>query len=170
MNIGLEIIGVFLFVGGFMYLVLSGRLADMFRDRAPKPLLLIALITGCAMYHWATILSEPLPMPDQTAAAPSAEVPSPPAAPVAVRRPAKAATVTHAPAPPRASETEHGKMIIFDEYTPREVFVPQATDPPPAPAAAPPAAQPGPDPYESKAKRGIKAVGRFLHLRKLDKP
>jgi hypothetical protein len=57
-------------------------------------------------------------------------------------------------------------MIIFDEYTPKEVFVPQATDAPPAAAAAPPGARPGPDPYESKAKRGIKAVGRFLHLRR----
>lgn len=148
-----------------MYLVLSGRLANMFRDRAPKPLLLIALITGCAVYHWATILSEPLPMPEQTAAAPSAEVPTPPAAPMAVRRPARAATLTHAPAPPPALETEHGKMIIFDEYTPKEVFVTQATDPQPVPAATPPSARPGPDPNESKAKRGIKAVGRFLHLR-----
>lgn len=170
MNIGLEIIGVFLFVGGFLYLVLSGRLADMFRDRAPKPLLLIALITGCALYHWATILSEPLPTPERTAAVPSAEVPAPPPAPVAVRHPARAATLTHGPAAPAPPETEQGKMIIFDEYTPKEVFVPQATDPPPALAAAPPAAVPGPDPYESKAKRGVKAVGRFLHLRKPDNP
>jgi hypothetical protein len=169
MNIGLEIVGVFLFVGGFMYLVLSGRLADMFRDRAPKPLLLIALITGCALYHWATILSEPLPMPEQTAALPAAEVPAPPPAPVAVKRPARAATLAHAPEPPPASETEHGKMIIFDEYAPKEVFVPQATDPQPALAATPPVARPGPDPYESKAKRGIKTMGRFLHLRKPDR-
>ena len=166
MNIGLEIIGVFLFVAGFMYLVLSGRLADMFRDRAPKPLLLIALITGCALYHWATILSVPSPMPEQTAVAPSAEVPAPPPTPVAVLRPARAATLTHAPESPPASATERGKMIIFDESTPKEVFVPQATDPPPAAAATPPIPRPGPDPYESKAKRGIKAVGRFLHLRK----
>jgi hypothetical protein len=166
MNIGFEIIGVFLFVGGFMYLVLSGRLADMFRDRAPKPLLLIALITGCALYHWAVILTEPLPTPAQTAAAPAAEVPTAPPAPVAVKRPARTATRAHSPEPPPASETEHGKMIIFDEYTPKEVFVPQAIDPQPALATTPAAARPGPDPYESKAKRGIKAMGRFLHLRK----
>jgi hypothetical protein len=154
-----------------MYLVLSGRLADLFRDRAPKPLLLIALITGCALYHWATILSDPLPTPEQTAAVPSAEVPAPPPAPVAVRHPARAAALTHALAPPpAASTTEHGKMIVFDEFTPKEVLVPQATDPPQAPAATPPAARPGPDPYESKAKRGIKAVGRFLHLRNPDNP
>jgi hypothetical protein len=169
MNIFLEIIAVFLFVGWFMYLVLSGRLADMFRDRAPKPLLLIALITGCAVYHWATILSEPMPASEQTPAAPPAEVPAPPA-PVAVKRPARPATLAHAPEPPPASETEHGKMILFDEYTPKEVFVPQATDPQPAPATSPPAARPGPDPYESKAKRGIRAVGRFLHLRKPHNP
>jgi hypothetical protein len=167
MNIGLEIIGVFLFVGGFAYLVFSGRLADMFRDRAPKPLFFIALITGCALYHWATILSEPLPTPQHAAAAPSAEAPAPPPTPVSVRRPARAATVTHAPGPdPETSKTERGKMIIFDEYTPKEVLVPQVVDPEPARAATPPIASRGPDPYESKAKRGIKAMGRFLHLRK----
>lgn len=167
MSFVLEIIGVFLFVGGFMYLVLSGRLVDMFRDREPKPLLLIALITGCAVYHWATILSEPAPAPEPPLAVPSAEVPTPAQpAPVTVRHKARAATLTQAPEPPAsASEPEHWETIVIEEAALQQVVVPQAIDP--APARAP--ARPGPDPYESKAKRGIKALGRFLHLRKTER-
>ena len=166
MNLVFEIIGFFVFAGGMGYLLLSGRIANMFRDRAPKPLLLIALITAFAMHHWAAILSEPVAAAEPPLPAPSAEVPAPPEpAPVVVRHPARPAKAAQAPAPqPPAATTEHWTTVIVEEGTPEQVFVPQATDP--IPASQPAAARGGPDPYESKAKRGIKAVGRFLRLRK----
>jgi hypothetical protein len=163
MSFVLEIIAFFLFVGGFMYLLLSGRLADMFRDREPKPLLLIALISGCALYHWTSILSEPA-APEPPSTAPSTEVPEPSKpVPVTVRHKARAATSTQAPAPP-GSEPEHWETIIIQEAAPQQVLAPLAADP--APSRAPTRSLA--DPYESKAKRGIKAVGRFLHLRKTE--
>lgn len=163
MNFAFEIVGLFLFVGGMGYLLLSGRIANMFRDRAPKPLLLIALITACAVHHWVSILSQPAAEPPS--APPSAAVPTPPApAPVIVRHPTKSAKPARAPQPTAAAATEHWETIIVEEGAPQQVFVPQATDP--VPASQPASARSGPDPYESKAKRGIKAVGRFLHLRK----
>jgi len=164
---GLDIIGAFLFVSGFLYLILSGRLRNMFRDRAPKPLLLIALITGLAFYHWATILFEPGSQPESAPPKPHAAVPETlPAPPVPVKRLARAPTPL--PGPVRAAEHEpqheHWKTVVIDEGTPVQVFVPQATDPAPAPLPA----RSGPDPYEPKAKRGIRAVGKFLHLRKTE--
>ncbi len=156
-NVSLEVVSIFLFVGGYMYLILSGQLRNMFRDRAPKPLLLIALVTGFAFYHWGAILTAPAP-PEQEAAPESraaSREPKPPA-PVAIKRPPKAAT----PAP--ATAPEHWQTIVVEEGRPEQVVVPQAADPAPL---APPEPS-GPDPYESKAKRGIRAVGRFLHLRK----
>ena len=162
MSFALEIVGFFLFVGGFMYLVLSGRLANMFRDRAPKPLMLLALVAGIAFYHWGTFLS----MPDTPATAPPphrAEISEPqPAPPVATKRPARPAPPKAVPEPSSAPEPEHWQTIIVKEGTPEQVFVPQAKDPSPDPLPA----RSAPDPYESKSKRGIKAVGRFLHLRK----
>ena len=158
MGIGLDIIGAFLFVGGFLYLILSGRLRNMFRDRAPKPLLLIALITGLAFYHWETILFEPGSQPESAPPKPRAAVPETlPAPPVPVKRLARAPTPARAPE--HQPQHEHWKTLVIEEGTPVPVFVPQATDPVP---------RPGPDPYEPKAKRGVKAVGRFLHLRKTE--
>jgi len=96
---------------------------------------------------------------------PSKAVPAPPKpAPMTVRHNTKAATSTQAPEPPR-SETEHWETIVVQEGTPQQVLVPQANDP----APAQPPAQSGPDPYESKAKRAIKAAGHFLHLRKTER-
>lgn len=173
----LEIVGVFLFVGGFMYLILSGRLVDMFRNREPKPILLILLITGFAFYHWGTLLMAP-DTDSGTSAQPeprAAAVPEPePPRPVTARHRAKAPTPAPASKPARAAEPEHWETIIVKEGTPEQVVVPQAADPAPATASAPavsaepPADGPSSDPYESKAKRGIKALGRFLHLRKKD--
>jgi hypothetical protein len=167
LNFAFEIVGLFLFIGGMAYLLLSGRIANMFRDRAPKPLLLIALITACAVYHWVTILSEPVPAAEPPSAPPSAAVPIPHApAPMIVRRPVRAAKPAPAlaPTPHPPAATEHWETIIVEEAAPQQVFAPQATDP--VPASQAPSARSGPDPYESKAKRGIKALGRFLHLRK----
>ena len=167
MNFALEIIGLFLFVGEMGFLLLSGRIANMFRDRAPKPLLFIALITAFAMHHWVTILSQPLPAAEPPSPVLTGEVPAPPApAPVIIRRPVRATKQPAAvPTPQRpADATERWETIIVEEGTPEQVFVPQATDP--KPASQPALARSGPDPYESKAKRGLKALGRFLHLRK----
>jgi hypothetical protein len=137
----------------------------MFRDRAPTPLLLIALITGCAMYHWVTMLSEPAPAAEPPSAAPSATVPEPPApAPVIVQHPVRSAKAAPTPQSTAAAATEHWQTIIVQEGKPERILVPQAADP--VPASQPALAPSGSDPYESKAKRGIKAVGRFLHLRK----
>ena len=165
MNFAFEIVGIFLFVGGMGYLLFSGRIANMFRDRAPKPLLLIALITAVAMHHWVTILSQPVPAAEPPSPPPSAEVPAPPApAPAIVRHPTRSAKPTQAAQSP-AVETEHWETTIVQEGTPKEAFVPQAIDP--VPTSQPESQRNGSDPYESKAKRGIKAVGRFLHLRKI---
>jgi hypothetical protein len=162
-SFALEIVGFFLFVGGFVYLILSGRLANMFRDRAPKPLMLLSLVVGIAFYHWGTILSTSDTSPATAPPQPRAEVSEPqPAPPVATKRPARAATLKAVPEPSSAPEPEHWQTIIVKEGTPEQVFVPQAKDP----ASDPPPAHSAPDPYESKSKRGIKAVGRFLHLRK----
>jgi hypothetical protein len=165
LNFALEIAGVFLFVAGLGYLLLSGRIANMFRDRAPKPLLFITLITGCAVHHWVAILSDPMPAAEPLSPPPSAEVPAPPPpSPAIVRHPVRAAKPGPAPQPLEPAETEHWETIIVQEGKPEQIVVPQATDPAPASPQASPRSSP--DPYESKAKRGIKAVGRFLHLRK----
>jgi len=167
---GLEIIGIFLFVGGFGYLILSGRLVNMFRDREPRPLLLIAVITGLAFYHWGTMLTEPGSQPESAPPEPRAVVPEPlPSQPAPVKRFPRAPTPVPLSDPVRVPEheveREHWKTVIVEEGTPPEIWVPQAVDP--APKLTPPSRS-GPDPYESKAKRGIRAVGRFLHLRKTE--
>lgn len=169
MGLGLEIVGVFLFVGGFLYLALSGRLVNMFRDRAPKPILLVVLVTVFAVHHWLALLSEPLPSSEPPARHQEVETVEPPQpAPRAPKRHRVKDTARPAPAPAarpvEATESERWDTVIVKEGTPEQVFVPQAVDP--APPLQP--SRPGPDPYESKAKRGIRAIGRFLHLRKTE--
>jgi hypothetical protein len=161
-NIALDVGGVFLLMAGLMYLSLSGRLGNMFRDRAPKPLFAIALVLGFAIYHWGPMLYGRFSLPELPAPQPRAATPVPPAAdPEAAKQPARALP----PAPLRAPE--RWQTVIVQEVPPVQVFVPPATEPTPAPTALAPA---GPDPYESKAKRGVKAVSRFLHLQKKTEP
>ncbi|HVP00544.1 MAG TPA: hypothetical protein VMT15_20870 [Bryobacteraceae bacterium] len=160
-SVGLEIVSIFLFVGGFMYLILSGQLRNMFRDRAPKPLLLIALVTGFAFYHWGTILMAPAPPEEEAAPEPRVAVPEKkPPAPVVTKRLAKPATPRPVADAPQPEEPEHWHTVIMEDGKP--VVSPQAPDSEPSSAPV----RSSPDPYESKAVRGIKAVGRFLHLRK----
>jgi hypothetical protein len=166
-NFVLEIVGFFLFIGGFCYLVLSGRLINMFRDRAPKPLVLIAIVTAIAFHHWVGILFEPEARAETVSTPVQFEVPDPPApAPLVVKhraRPVSEAAPVAAVDPTREPEPEPLKAIVVEE-APVQSFVPKMLER--APARVP--ERSGPDPYESKAKRGIKAVGRFLRFRKTD--
>lgn len=166
-GLGFEIAGFFLFVGGFLYLALSGRLVNMFRDRAPKPILFVVLVTIFAVHHWLALLSEPLPSsaaepPEHHQEVETVEPPRP-APRVPKRRPVKeTATPASAPDARPVEAPASWDTVIVKEGTPEQVFVPQAVDPAPPPQSS----RPGPDPYESKAKRGIKAIGRFLRFRK----
>lgn len=154
-NFAFEVGGVFLFVAGLMYLTLSGRLGNLFRDRAPKPLFLIALTIGFAVYHWAPMFR--FSMPELAAPERRTPIPGPPPPPEPPR-PTK-----HASKPMVKAEAvpENARIVIVEEVPATQVFVPQASEP----AISVPLS-PASDPYESKAKRGIKAVGRFLHLQK----
>jgi hypothetical protein len=159
MNFTLELIGIFLFVAGLMYLSLTGRLGDMFRDRAVGQLLLVTLVTGLAIYHWGGMLWERANLPDE-APEPHASIPSSPPPPAeprrATKRPSRPAPGVEEPIPPPPSE----ETAEVQEAPPTEVLAPPAVVP----------TSSGPDPYESKAKRGIRAVGRFLHLQKKTNP
>jgi hypothetical protein len=161
-NFALEASGIFLFLAGLMYLSLTGRLGDMFRDRAVGQLLLVTLVSGLAVYHWGGILWDLANQPDAVPE-PSASIPAPPPPAPAPHRPAKLAS---RPAPPQVEEPapipppEAPQTIIVREAPPTEVLAPPVVVP----------TSSGPDPYESKAKRGIRAVGRFLHLAKKTNP
>jgi hypothetical protein len=161
MNFALELSGIFLFVAGLMYLSLTGRLGDMFRDRAVGQLLLVTLVTGLAIYHWGGMLWERANLPDE-APEPSASIPSPAPPPPephrATRPPSRPAPKVEelTPAPP----SEAPQTVEVQEAPPTEVLAPPVVVP----------TSSGPDPYESKAKRGIRAVGRFLHLGKKTNP
>jgi hypothetical protein len=160
-NFAFEVGGVFLFVAGLMYLTLSGRLGNLFRDRAPKPLFLIALVVGLAVYHWGPMFwdraSRPeVPAPERRAAIPAPPLPIKPE-PVKIPPSARARVK---PVPPKAA-AEHGQAVIVQEVPATEVFVPPADSPRSAD-------RPESDPYESKTKHALKAVGRFLHLRKTE--
>jgi hypothetical protein len=154
-NFAFEVGGVFLFVAGLMYLTLSGRLGNLFRDRAPKPPFLIALTIGFAVYHWAPMFRFSAP----ELAAPERRTPIPgPPPPPEPPRPTKHASK---PMVKAAAAPENARIVIMEVVPATQVFVPQASEP----AISIPAS-PASDPYESKAKRSIKAVGRFLHLQK----
>jgi hypothetical protein len=157
MNFTLEAGGIFLFVAGMMYLSLTGRLGDMFRDRAVGQLLLVTLVTGLAIYHWGGMLLARANMPEE-APEPPASIPAPalpsPAPHRATRPPSRNAPTVEEPTP--APLAEDPPTVIVQEAPPTVLLAP--------PAVVPPSS--GPDPYESKAKRGIRAVGRFLHLAK----
>lgn len=162
-----EVGGVFLFVVGMMYLTVTGKLGDMFRDRAAGQLFLVTVVTGFALYHWGGMIWDQANMPE---IAPETQVsnpepPPPPEPPRVSRRHAKSA-----PPPVAATAGERPQVVIVEEVPAAEVFVPPAEEP--SKAAPSPAApiSPASDPYESKAKRGIKAVGRFLHLRAKHEP
>ncbi len=145
MGLGFEIVGFFLFVGGFLYLALSGRLVNMFRDRAPKPILLVVLVTVVAVHHWLGLLSEPMPStaaepPERHKEVETVEPPRP-APRVPKRRPINAATTpTPAldPPPAKAPESERWDTVIVKEGTPEQVFVPQVVDPAPPPQPSQP--------------------------------
>lgn len=165
-NIALEIAGVFLVMGGLMYLSLSGKLGDMFRDRAPKPLLLIALIVGFAFYHWGRMLYNYADsLPPEVSAAPATPEPVSAAPKPVAHSPKKRMAAALVPAPIPETPVSRPMVVIEEE-------VPAAKDVTPPVAEAPPPVMPEPaaDPYESKAKRGLKAVGRFLHLHKKTTP
>lgn len=153
-----EVGGVFLFVAGLMYLTLSGRLGNMFRDRAPKPLFLIALAIAFAAYHWAPMFR--FSAPELAAPERRTSIPGPPAPP----EPPRATKPASKPAV-KAAVPQDGRMVIVEEVPATQVFVPHASEP----ATSVPSS-PASDPYESKAKRGVKAVGRFLHLQKKAQP
>lgn len=159
---------LFLLVGGLLYLTLSGRLFNMFRDRAPKPLLAIAAVVGLAIYRWSSMGPDSVSRPEAVAPESASEVPPPPVAPsapkpAAVKRRPKAENGPAA-APLAQPDTAHWKTVVVEEVPATQVVVPPAAEPVKA-AAAPTA---GPDPYESKAKRAAKAVGRFFRYRKND--
>jgi hypothetical protein len=59
---------------------------------------------------------------------------------------------------------DHWTVVVIQEVPIERVYVPQAVDAPPV-APVPIKTKPGPDPYDSKTKRGVKAIGRFLKLR-----
>jgi hypothetical protein len=163
-NIALDVGGIFLVMAGLMYLSLSGRIGDMFRDRAPKPLFAIALVLGFAVYHWGPMLYGRLSLPELAAPDPRVAIPEPtPAAkPDAPKHPVRALPRASAPPTATAPEPEHWQAVIVQEAPPAQVLAP------PAPNAA--LSPSGPDPYESKAKRGLNAVGRFLHIQKKPQP
>jgi hypothetical protein len=160
---------LFVLVGGLLYLTLSGRLINMFRDRAPKPLLAIAAVVGLAIYHWSSMGPDSASGPEAVAPESASEVPPPPVAPSAPKAAAvkRRPKVENAPAaaPVAQPESTHWKTVIVEDVPATQVVVPTAAEPVKAAAAAPAA---GPDPYESKAKRAVKAVGRFFRYRKSD--
>jgi hypothetical protein len=173
----LEISVFFLFTGGMLYLLFSGRLGDMVRDRAPKPLLLIALISAIAIYHWVSLLQGIAALPDTSTAAPRVVVPIPEPAGLEqepVKRQVNTAARSVAAKPPSETETSHWKTIVVDDaLAPNGAENDTAAAQEPAPAAPKPVATPAPlpttaDPYESKSKRALKAVGHFLRYRKSD--
>lgn len=168
-NFVVEIGAFFLLVAGLLYLTLSGRLMNMFRDRAPKPLFAIAFVIGLAIYHWGPMFHDTASPPEAAVPPEShADFPDPPPEP----KPAAAArhsrrVLPPPPEAPKPPEAEHWKIVNVEEAPPAPVVVPPAADRAPAPRVVLPTDS---DPYQSKAKRGLKAVGRFLHLQKKTEP
>jgi hypothetical protein len=84
--------------------------------------------------------------------------------------PSSRMTVITVPTPvkPVVKVAPKGQYIIVQEVSPEPVYVPRATEPEPQPeigatttkASAPIVTKS--DPYESKLKRGVKALGRFF--------
>ncbi len=177
-NFVLEIGGFFLFVAGLLYLTLSGRLMNMFRDRAPKPLFAIALVIGLAIYHWVPMLMLYDPVSQPEAAAPperpsanfpddTESAPTPAPKPEVARHSKK--VLPPPPEAPKPAEPDHWKIVnVEGAPPPATVVVPPAANRAPTPRLA--VLPTDSDPYESKAKRGIKAVGRFLHIQKKTQP
>ena len=59
---------------------------------------------------------------------------------------------------------DHWTVVVIQEVPIERVYVPQAVDAPPV-APVPIKTKSESDPYDSKTKRGVKAIGRFLKLR-----
>jgi hypothetical protein len=88
--------------------------------------------------------------------------------------PALAVTKTKTPGPKLTTTSavhvantpvvDHWTVVVIQEVPIERVYVPQAVDAPPV-APVPIKTKAESDPYDSKTKRGVKAIGRFLKLR-----
>jgi hypothetical protein len=139
-NFALEVGVVFFLIAAMMYLSLSGKLDSLFRSRAYGPLLGILLLAGLAVYFWGSLARERFSFPTFGISASA-----PPTPEATAKKTVRPLPIAAAPRP------RHTETIAIEEVPARSVAPP---DPQPLPTSS--------DPYESKAKRGIKAIGRFL--------
>jgi hypothetical protein len=80
------------------------------------------------------------------------------------RKPAAKLTTTSAVHVANTPVVDHWTVVVIQEVPIERVYVPQAVDAPPV-APVPIKTKSESDPYDSKTKRGVKAIGRFLKLR-----
>ena len=117
---------------------------------------------GWNLYQNNYTLTLPLTLPprppSEALAAPALAAPLPVAVVPKARKPSPVAVVRAA-----RPVVDHWTVIVLQEVPLERVYVPQAVDAPPAaPASTPIKTKSDSDPYDSKTKRGIKAIGRFL--------
>jgi hypothetical protein len=159
-TIALEIGGTFLLAALLMYGTMTGLLPRVFHARKPAGVVLVVLLAAVAFYYFGPDLSPAW----RAAIAPAA--PRPPAVP---KFPARSAESPK----PRASASRPAPRaeitILEDPPAPAPEIepAPEAAAADASRSAATAAAPLSNDsPYDSGIKRGIKRVGRLLHIRK----
>jgi hypothetical protein len=158
-TIAFEIGGVFLLAALLIYGTMGGFLPRVFHAGKPAGLAIFVLAIAGAVYYfspeilsaWRDFTASSLPSSPPKATPSLSDVPK--VHPIKPR-PAPQARTTVVEAPPEAQP-------VPAPVSP--VAIAPAPDPP-----APRAEASGDSPYDSGIKRGIKRVGRFLHLRKKD--
>ena len=154
-----EIGAAFLLAALLMYGTLSGFIPRTLRAGKSLPIFLAAALLLLAIYQfspdlsavWSSIRAN---APDRVSTPPA------PAVSASTPHPALPATphedVKKRPAP-------RWKSIVLDASVPPAIE-PTAVTPEPAQISPPAAESSGSSPYDSKAKRAVKAVGRFFHI------
>lgn len=171
-TVSYQVGAVFLLCACLMYGTLSGFFPRVLRGGKAAPLLIGLVLLGFVVYRFAPATVNNTVAP----AVPASPRPAPKPAPV----------VTHARTPKRPAPQVRAKMIdqavpvappaaVKPEPVTPPPIAPVLPSPEPSPSAAPTPsedrASPRPadlsgddDPYDSGLKRGIKRLGRFLHL------